>query len=110
MLLKLLGLPVTLPAAGIRYCLEKVAEVAEQQMYDDSVVKEELIRLQMLLEEGEIDEAEHRAREAPLLVRLREIKQRRRQQMEEELAESGGIVSTSAGAVVEVPEELEERR
>jgi len=44
-LLKLLGLPVTLPAAGIRYCLSKVADVADRELYDVDHLNEELILL-----------------------------------------------------------------
>ena len=74
-LFKLLALPVTAPAAGIRYCLEKVLEVADQQMWDDGPVREQLILVNAAYEEGRIPEAEFRAREAELLARLREIRE-----------------------------------
>ena len=67
---------MTAPAAGIRYCLEKVVEFAEQQMTDDEPVREELMALALELEEGRIGEAEHAEREKALLARLREIRER----------------------------------
>jgi hypothetical protein len=77
-LFKLLALPVTAPAAGIRYCLEKVLEVAEHQMWDEDPVREQLILVNEAYEEGRMPETEFREREAELLARLREIRERRR--------------------------------
>ena len=74
-LFKLLALPVTAPAAGIRYCLEKVLEVADHQMWDEDPVREELILVNEAFEEGRMPEAEFREREAELLARLREIRE-----------------------------------
>jgi hypothetical protein len=102
---KLLTLPYSLPAAGIRYCFNKVLEVAETELNDDSVVKEELLLLTMQLEEGEIDDAEFRQREAPLLARLSEIKAYRKQQAEAELAALREAGSTRS-VVIDTPEEL----
>lgn len=104
---KLLTLPYSLPAAGIKYCLAKVVEMADQEMTDDTAVKEELMLLNLRFEDGEIDEAEFRRQEAPLLARYSEIKAYRRQVAEEQLA---GLLSESADervAVIETPEELE---
>ena len=42
---KLLTLPYSLPAAGIKYCLRQVIDMAEQEMTDDTAVKEELMLL-----------------------------------------------------------------
>ena len=104
---KLLTLPYSLPAAGIRWSLNKVIEYAESEMNDDSWVKEELLLLSMRLEDGEIDEARFRREEAPLLARLSEIKAHRKQQAEEELAAlaEGGPART---VLIETPDELEQ--
>ena len=104
---KLLTLPYSLPAAGIRWSLNKVIEYAESEMNDDSWVKEELLLLNMRLEDGEIDEAQFRREEAPLLARLSEIKAYRKQQAEEELAAlaEGGPART---VLIETPDELEQ--
>lgn len=86
MLFKLLGLPVTLPAKGIGFVFEKVAELADQELNDESVVREQLLLLQLRLEEGEIEEEEYAQQEVELFARLRAIKERKKQLAQEELA------------------------
>ena len=71
----LLFFPVTGPVAGIRWVLGKVQTVAEDELTDDSSVKQELMELQMLLELGDIDDAEYVRREAVLMQRLREVRE-----------------------------------
>ena len=102
---KLLAMPYTLPKAGIAYCFDRVIEMAETEYYDDAAVKEELLLLQLQLEDGEIDEMEYRRREAPVLVRLREIKEHRRQQIEEVMA-ARRAEGESGDVVIEMPGEL----
>lgn len=102
---KLLTLPYSLPTAGIAYCIQKVAERAEAEYYDDTAAKEELLRLQLQLEDGEVDETEYRRREAPIFARLREIKERRTEQVGEMIAarqRDGG----TGPAVIDLPDEL----
>src|SRR5262245_62560480 len=89
MLFKLLGLPLTAPAAGIRFVLNTLVETAEAELMDDGPVKEQLLLLQMQLEEGEIEEAEFAEREADLFQRLREIRAYREQKYLDELAAAG---------------------
>jgi hypothetical protein len=86
MLFKLLGLPVTLPAAGIKFCLQQVLNAAEAELMDPAPVKEALLTLQLQLEEGEITEEEYVEHEAVLMRRLREIRAYREQRAKEELA------------------------
>jgi hypothetical protein len=74
LLTNLLLFPVTGPVAGIRWTLGKVQQVAEEELTDDSAVKQELMELQMLLELGDIDDAEYVRREQELMERLREIR------------------------------------
>lgn len=104
-LFRLLALPITAPAAGIRYCLDKVVEYAEQQLYDDQVVREQLLELHLDLEEGRLTEDEFSEQEAVLLARLREIREYREQQLSE------GSAPTPPGehertVVIELPDEL----
>ena len=87
MLFKLLGLPVSLPVAGLKFCLDKVAELADQELNDPDVIREQLILLQLQLEEGEIEEDEYAEQEAVLFQRLRDLRERRRQLAEEHAAE-----------------------
>jgi gas vesicle protein GvpG len=67
--------PVTGPVAGIRWTLAKVQQVAEEELTDDSAVKQELMELQMQLELGDIDDDGYVRREAELMQRLREIRE-----------------------------------
>jgi hypothetical protein len=106
---KLLALPYSLPKAGIAYCFEKVLEMAEAEYYDDQTVKEELLLLQLKLEEGEIDEMEYRRQEAPLLIWLREIKEHRKQLIEQAMADR--ITEGESGRVViDLPDEVRDQR
>jgi uncharacterized membrane protein len=71
MLTQLLTAPVSLPFAGLRFLLERIREMAEQELYDTERIREELLLLQLRLEEGEIDEDEYREAEAAIMERLR---------------------------------------
>lgn len=71
----ILFFPVTGPVAGIRWALGKVQTVVEEELTDDSSVKQELMELQMQLELGDIDDAEYVRREATLMQRLREVRE-----------------------------------
>ena len=83
MLLKLLGAPLTLPLAGMQFILQQIADLADQELYDEGPVRDQLLLLQVQLEDGDIDEDEYAEREADLLARLREIKARKRALAEE---------------------------
>ena len=74
LLSNLLFFPVTGPVAGIRWTLGKVQRVVEEELTDDTPVKQGLLELQMLLELGDIDDAEYTRREAALLQELREVR------------------------------------
>ncbi len=104
---KLLTLPYSLPAAGIKYCFSTVLEMAEQEMTDDTAVKEQLILLNMQLEEGEIDDEEFRRREAPLLAQFSAIRAYRRQLAEEQMAGLIAETGSERVTVIETPEELD---
>jgi hypothetical protein len=71
----ILFFPITGPVAGIRWTLAKVQQVAEEELTDDSAVKQELMELQMQLELGDIEEEEYVRREGELMHRLREIRE-----------------------------------
>jgi hypothetical protein len=100
MLFKLLGLPVTLPAAGIKFCFQQVLNAAEAEYTDPGPVKEQLLLLQLQLEEGEITEEEYVEREAALFQRLREIKAYQERKLSEQMsAQSAG--QGGSGAVIQ---------
>jgi len=75
LLSNILFFPVTGPVAGIRWALGKVQTVVEEELTDDSSVKQELMELQMLLELGDIDDVEYARREAALMERLRDVRE-----------------------------------
>src|SRR5690349_24256004 len=75
LLSNILFFPVTGPVAGIRWALGKVQAVVEEELTDDTSVKQDLMELQMLLELGDIDDAEYVRREAVLMQRLREVRE-----------------------------------
>ena len=103
MLFKLLGLPFSLPAAGIRFALDKVIEMAELEANSEDPIKEELLEMQVQLEEGTIDEKAYAAREAVLLARLRQLREKRNELMLEGRVSEG---DEGSRVVVEIPEEL----
>jgi hypothetical protein len=105
-LLKLLALPVTLPAAGIRYCIEKLVDVAEAELNSTEPIKEELLRLQLALEDGEIDEDAYVAQEAVLLARLRQVRERHREELRAEAEEHALEAADGRRVIIDMPDEL----
>jgi len=107
MLLKLLTAPVSLPLMGMQFVLQQVAELADRELYEsDDAVREELLLLQLRLEEGEIEDDEYVEQEAVLMDRLREIKARRRVELErsaEDQTPTEATVWARRRVVVETP-------
>ena len=64
------------PVSGFKFILTQIQKMADQEMNDDTLIKERLIELQMRLELDEISETEYNEREADLFSRLRAIKER----------------------------------
>lgn len=92
---RLLLLPITGPVAGIRWCLKQVVNIAEQELMDDTAVKDELLELQMAVETGDISEEEYVEREAVLMRRLREIREYRERASGRDKDESDPFISYS---------------
>jgi len=67
------------PISGFKFILRTLARAAEEQYTDDTPIKERLLELQTLLEEGEISEEEYVEQEREVLAQLREIQNRRLQ-------------------------------
>jgi hypothetical protein len=74
LLTNLLLFPISGPVAGIKWSLRKVAQVVDEELTDDSSIKQELMELQMQLELGDITDDEYVAREADLMQRLRDVR------------------------------------
>ena len=93
--------PVTGPMYLAEFSLEKVHGVVQEQLTDDTRIKEELLDLQLRLEMGEIDDEEYVAEEARVMAQLREV---RRWREEFGMATRGGVVQVAEG------DEAEEER
>jgi hypothetical protein len=59
---------------GIRFVLDKIVTAVDEEMNDDTSLREELLAAQMRVELGEMDEEEFADLEARILRRLREIR------------------------------------
>jgi hypothetical protein len=67
------------PITGFQFIMRTLARTAEEQYTDDTPIKERLLELQNLLEEGEITEEQYVEEERTVLAELREIQNRRMQ-------------------------------
>jgi hypothetical protein len=97
----LLFWPVTGPKFLFDFSMDKVQGVVRDELTDDTAVKAELMEVQLLLEMGDIDDAEFVRREAVLMQRLREIREWRE---EFGMGVSGGPVRVAPPAPGEAPE------
>lgn len=82
-------------AGGISFVLDKIANAVENELDDEASLRADLLEAQMQAELGEISEEELAAREAEIVLRLREIRERR-------TGTAAGAVSFGSGAEVEV--------
>lgn len=79
MLFKILGAPITAPAAGLKFIFHQIQEMANQELFDEHRIYDELLLLQVQLDDGEISEEEYNEREADIMVRLRAARAHREQ-------------------------------
>jgi Gas vesicle protein G len=86
------------PVNGFKFLLRQFQEIADRELNDDTVIKEQLLELQMRLELEEISEEEFAEREAELFARLRAIKARQLEALQQvHTADSSSIVIESGG-------------
>jgi hypothetical protein len=78
---------------GIKFALEKVLQVAEQELDNPEALQQRLIEAQMQLEDGEIDEETFVQIERDIFDRIREMKGS---------DAGGGIADASAFGDIEV--------
>jgi hypothetical protein len=71
----LLFWPITGPKFLFDFSMDKVQGVVRDELTDDTAVKADLMELQLLLELGDIDDAEYIRREQVLMQRLRDIRE-----------------------------------
>lgn len=67
--------PFTGPIDGTMWTLDKVQRAVQEQLVDDTPIKEDFMRLQIELDAGDIDEDEYLVREADIMRRLREVRE-----------------------------------
>ena len=79
LLTNILLAPFLGPVWASKWTLDKVDRVVREELTDDTPIKEDLMKLQMELEMGEIDDAQYVEREAEIMRRLREVRDWREQ-------------------------------
>jgi len=86
------------PISGLKFILNQVQKVADQELNDESLIKHQLLELQMRLELDEVSDEDFREQEAELFARLRAIKERQLDLLAEvHTAESSSIVIEAGG-------------
>lgn len=86
------------PVNGFKFILNQIQKMADQELNDDSLIKEQLLELQMRLELEEISEEDYAAQEAVLFARLRVIRARQLDLLHQvHTAESSSIVIEAGG-------------
>lgn len=74
LLTSILLAPFTGPIDGAMWTIDKVQRAVEEELTDDMPIREDLMRLQLELEAGDIDDDEYVVREARIMERLREVR------------------------------------
>ncbi len=86
------------PVSGFKFILGQIQKMADQELNDETVIKEQLLELQMRLELEEISEEEYQGREAELFARLRVLKTRQLELLHQaHTAESSSFVIEVGG-------------
>ena len=83
--------PITLPVAGFNWILKQIQTMADEQLLDDQPWKERLIELQMMLEVGDITEADYTEEEKKVFTALRDIRARREEIARQAAADRGEL-------------------
>jgi hypothetical protein len=86
------------PVNGFKFILGQIQKMADQELNDDSVIKDQLLELQMRYELDEISDEDFKAKEAELFARLRVIKLRQLDLLHEATAHT----AESSSFVIEV--------
>ncbi|MBV9209217.1 MAG: gas vesicle protein GvpG [Acidobacteria bacterium] len=86
------------PVNGFKFILGQIQKMADQELNDDTLIKEQLLELQMRLELDEISDEEYAAQEAELFARLRAIKERQLELLHQvHTADSSSFVIEAGG-------------
>jgi len=89
-----------IPVDGFKFILKQIQQVADRELNDESLIKSQLLELQMRLELEEISEDDYREQEAELFARLRIIKQQQLDMLHE-------AVHTSESSSIQIDSNLD---
>jgi len=86
------------PVNGFKFIMRQIQQLADKELNDESVIKEQLLELQVRLELEEISEEDYAEAERELFARLRAVKERQLAAATRvHTAESSSIVIESGG-------------
>jgi hypothetical protein len=86
------------PISGFKFILGQIQKIADQELNDESVIKQQLLELQLRLELEEVSDEDFREQEAELFARLRAVKQRQLDAIDQiHTAGSSSIVIEAGG-------------
>ena len=86
------------PVNGFKFILRQIQQLADKELNDESLIKEQLLELQMRLELEEISEGDYAEAERELFARLRAIKARQLEALSQvHTAETSSMVIESGG-------------
>lgn len=86
------------PISGFKFILNQIQQMVDRELNDESVIKHQLLELQMRLELEEVSEADYKEQEAELFARLRVIKSRQLEALQQiHTAESSSMVIETGG-------------
>lgn len=71
---------IWLPAKGMMAVFNKIYDLANTELNDESKLKEELLRYQTMFELDQINEEEYKTKEDEIMARLNGIYERKKQQ------------------------------
>ena len=86
------------PVTGFKFILGQIQKIADRELNDDTLIKDQLLELQMRFELDEISEEDYAEREADLFARLRVIRERQLGLLQQvHTADSSSIVIEAGG-------------
>lgn len=86
------------PVNGFKFIMRQIQQLADRELNDESLIKEQLLELQMRLELEEISDEDYTAAEAELFARLRAVKQRQLEALGQvHTADTSSLVIESGG-------------
>jgi uncharacterized protein YaaW (UPF0174 family) len=86
------------PVNGFKFIMRQIQQLADKELNDESVIKEQLLELQMRLELEEISDEDYAEAERDLFARLRAIKERQLEALRQvHTAETSSMVIEAGG-------------